>query len=109
MDALPAETPDPELASALDATESVLTRYGAPVNEGSSMATGTGAGTRVLLYGDFSQNYIVDRWPGHVLFEPFITGTGVNAQLPSGNSGFFFFWRVGMGQTTTGAWRVGKN
>jgi HK97 family phage major capsid protein len=81
---------------------------GAPIYESSSMATGTAAGTRVLIYGDYSQNYIVDRWPSHVLFEPFISGTGGSANLPSGNAGWFYFARTGMGQTTTGAWRVGK-
>jgi HK97 family phage major capsid protein len=82
---------------------------GSPVYESSSMATATGAGTRVVCYGDFSQNYIVDRWPSHVLFEPMIVGTGAGAQFPTGQSGWFFFARSGMGQTTTGAWRVGKN
>lgn len=82
---------------------------GSSVYESSSMTTATGAGSRVLIYGDFSQSYIVDRWPSHVLFEPLIVGTGANAQLPTGQSGWFFFARSGMGQTTTGAWRVGKN
>ena len=82
---------------------------GAPIYESSSMATATGAGTRVVCYGDFSQNYIVDRWPSHVLFEPMVVGTGAGAQFPTGQSGWFFFARSGMGQTTTGAWRVGKN
>ena len=82
---------------------------GAPIYESSSMATATGAGTRVVCYGDFSQNYIVDRWPSHVLFEPMVVGTGAGAQFPTGLSGWFFFARSGMGQTTTGAWRVGKN
>jgi HK97 family phage major capsid protein len=82
---------------------------GSPIYESSSMATATAAGTRAVCYGDFSQNYIVDRWPSHVLFEPMVVGTGAGAQFPSGQSGWFFFARSGMGQTTTGAWRVGKN
>jgi predicted phage gp36 major capsid-like protein len=72
------------------------------------MATATGAGTRVLLYGDFSQNYVVDRWPGFTLFEPMLKGTGASANLPTGQSGWFYVWRTGLGQSSTGAFRVGK-
>ena len=97
------------LSPLVDQSGPVPRALGAPIYESSSMATATGAGTRVLIYGDFSQNYIVDRWPSHVLFEPMIVGTGASAQLPTGQSGWFFFARSGMGQTTTGAWRVGKN
>jgi HK97 family phage major capsid protein len=97
------------LSPLVDTSGPIPRALGAPIYESSSMATGTAAGTRVLIYGDFSQNYIVDRWPSHVLFDPMITGTGGNANLPTGQSGWFFFARSGMGQTTTGAWRVGKN
>jgi len=71
---------------------------GSSVYESSSMTTATGAGSRVLIYGDFSQSYIVDRWPSHVLFEPLIVGTGANAQLPTGQSGWFFSPGPGWGR-----------
>jgi HK97 family phage major capsid protein len=97
------------LTTLVDSSGPVPRMLGSSIYECSAMATGTAAGTRVLLYGDFSQNYIVDRWPGFTLFEPMLKGTGASAQLPTGQAGWFYVWRTGMGQTSTGAWRVGKN
>ncbi len=97
------------LTALVDSSGPIPRMLQAPMYECSAMATATGAGTRVLMYGDFSQNYVVDRWPGFTLFEPMLKGTGANANLPTGQSGWFYVWRTGMGQTTTGAFRVGKN
>lgn len=96
------------LTALVDSTGPIPRMLQAPMYECSAMATATGTGSRVLLYGDFSQNYIIDRWPGFTLFEPMIKGTGAAAQLPTGQAGWLYVWRVGMGQTTTTAWRVGK-
>jgi HK97 family phage major capsid protein len=97
------------LTALVDSSGDTPRMLGAPMYECSAMSTATGTGTRVLVYGDFSQNFVVDRWPGFTLFEPMLKGTGASANLPTAQSGWFYVWRTGMGQTTTGAWRVGKN
>lgn len=78
---------------------------GASIYENSAMATGSASGQRALIYGDFSQNLIVDRWPGFLLYENLVHGTG---GAPTGQAGYLYTFRGGQGQTSTGAWRVGK-
>jgi HK97 family phage major capsid protein len=66
-------------------------------------ATGTGTGSAVLLYGDWSKFYVVDRVGASMIYEPMITGTGANAQLPTGQAGWFYFWRFGSDVATPNA------
>jgi HK97 family phage major capsid protein len=80
--------------------------FSTPWLECSALATGTAAATRAVLYGDWSQMYIVDRWPGFTLYEPWITGTGAAANQPTGQAGWLYAWRTGVTYTTTGAWKV---
>jgi HK97 family phage major capsid protein len=69
---------------------------------GTSAASGTGSAT--LLFGDFSQFVVADRVGVSMLYEPMIKGSG-NAQLPSGQAGWYMFWRTGSQVSTTAAFR----
>ena len=66
---------------------------------GTSAASGTGSAT--LVYGDWAQYIICDRVGVSMLYDPMLKGTG-NAQLPTGQAGWYMFWRVGS-QVSTGA------
>jgi len=73
---------------------------GKPIYESSSMSAATASGSQVLLFGDF-QNYIIcDRVGMSVLYEPMVTGTGASANLPTGQAGWYAFWRVGAKSST---------
>ena len=72
------------------------------VTTGTSGATGTGSAG--LLFGDFQQFIIVDRVGVSMLYEPMVKGSG-NAQLPSGQAGWYMFWRTASGVSTTAAFK----
>jgi predicted phage gp36 major capsid-like protein len=59
-----------------------------------------------MVFGDFSQFYIVDRVGVSVIYEPMVTGTGASANLPTGQSGWFMYWRVSSGVSTAQAFRT---
>jgi HK97 family phage major capsid protein len=84
---------------------------GQPVYEGSDMSsttTGTsaasGTASMTLLYGDWNQFIIADRVGVSMLYDPMLKGTG-NAQLPTGQAGWYMFWRYGSNVSTTAAFR----
>jgi HK97 family phage major capsid protein len=77
--------------------------FGSPWLENSAMTTGTAATSRVVAYGDWSQMYIADRWPGFVIFEPMVKSA---TPLPTAQSGWLYAWRTGVGYTTTSAFKV---
>jgi HK97 family phage major capsid protein len=79
---------------------------GEPIYESSSMSTGTATGSLVLLFGDFNEYIIVDRVGMSVLYEPMVTGTGASANLPTGEAGWYAFWRVGAKASTANALQV---
>ena len=68
-------------------------------------ATGTGTGSAVLIYGDWSKFYVVDRVGTSMIYEPMITGTGGSANLPTGQAGWFYYWRAGSDVATANAFR----
>jgi HK97 family phage major capsid protein len=76
---------------------------GEPIYESSSLSTGTATGSLVLLFGDFNEYIIVDRVGMSVLYEPMVTGTGASANLPTGEAGWYAFWRVGAKASTANA------
>jgi HK97 family phage major capsid protein len=82
---------------------------GKPIHESPSLtgstATGTGTGSAVLVYGDWSKFYVVDRVGTSMIYEPMITGTGANANLPTGQAGWFYYWRAGSDVATANAFR----
>ena len=60
---------------------------GKPIHESPSLttatATGTGTATAVMVYGDWTKFYVVDRIGTSMIYEPMITGTGNAANLPN--------------------------
>jgi HK97 family phage major capsid protein len=72
------------------------------VTTGTSAASGTASMT--LLYGDWNQFIICDRVGVSMLYDPMLKGTG-NAQLPTGQAGWYMFWRYGSNVSTTAAFR----
>jgi HK97 family phage major capsid protein len=82
---------------------------GKPIHESPSLTgstgTGTGTGSAVLLYGDWSKFIIVDRVGASMIYEPMVTGTGANANLPTGQAGWFYYWRAGSDVATANAFR----
>lgn len=62
------------------------------------------ATTKLAVYGDFSQYAIVDRIGMSVMYEPMVKSTA-NGR-PSGQGGWFAFWRVGGDALVPGAFRT---
>ena len=58
----------------------------------------------ILLAGNFSEFYIVDRVGMSVLYEPMVKSTGSNR--PTGQAGWFAFWRVGSDVVDPDAFRL---
>jgi len=74
----------------------------------SSAGTGTassGTASAQAVFGAWDNFYIVDRIGMSILFENMVTGTGASANLPTGQMGWYAFWRVGSGVTTANAFR----
>lgn len=86
---------------------------GKPIYESTSImsatGTGTGTGSASLVFGDWSQFYIVDRIGTSMLYDPLVKGTGAASNTPSGQSGWFYFWRVGSDVSTTAAFKYLSN
>lgn len=77
---------------------------GAPAYEASTMETAVTTGGLVLLAGDFSQYYIVDRIGMSMQYVPVVMGR-TNSR-PTGEAGWFIFWRVGADVADVGAFRL---
>lgn len=66
---------------------------GAPAYEASAMTSTYTTGSDVLLAGDFKAGYyIYDRVGMEIRYNPLVVGAN---QRPTGQSGWFAFWRVG--------------
>jgi len=62
----------------------------------------TGTGGIALAYADWKQYVIVDRVGVSMLYEPLAKSTG---QLPTGQAGWYMFFRTGAGVSTSNAFR----
>jgi HK97 family phage major capsid protein len=82
------------------------TLLGAPIYESTSMTSSVAASSLEAIFGDFGQFYIVDRVGVSMIYDPLIQGTG--GILPTGQAGWFMFWRVGSQLSTVNAFRVMK-
>ncbi len=78
---------------------------GKPIHESSSMSSATGSGSLVLLFGDFEQYIIVDRVGMSVLYNPMVT-SATTANLPTGEAGWYAFWRYSAKASTANALQV---
>lgn len=86
---------------------------GKPIAESSSVpstgaGTGTGTGNAVLVYGAWDNFILVDRVGASMIYEPMVKSSG-NATMPSGQAGWYYFWRVGSGVSTANAFRYLTN
>jgi HK97 family phage major capsid protein len=77
---------------------------GQSIYEASTMTGTVTTSAFVLLAGNFREFYIVDRVGMSVLYEPMVKSTGSNR--PTGEAGWFAFWRVGANVVDPDAFRV---
>jgi HK97 family phage major capsid protein len=82
------------------------TLLGAPIYESTTMASALTSNNLLAIMGDFGQYIIVDRVGVSLIYEPLVKGTG--GILPSGQAGWFMFWRVGAQLSSVNAFRVMK-
>lgn len=82
------------------------TLIGAPIYESTTMSATIASGQLLMIFGDFQQYIIVDRVGVSMIYDPLVQGTG--GILPSGQAGWFMFWRVGANLSTVNAFRVMK-
>ena len=82
------------------------TLLGAPIYESTTMTSSVATTSLMAIMGDFSQFIIVDRVGVSLIYEPLVKGTG--GILPSGQAGWFMFWRTGSQLSTVNAFRVMK-
>jgi HK97 family phage major capsid protein len=76
---------------------------GQPVYEASAMGGVVTTGANILLAGNFSEYYIVDRVGMAVMYDPIVKGTNGR---PTGQGGWFAFWRVGADVVDASAFRL---
>jgi HK97 family phage major capsid protein len=76
---------------------------GVPLYESTTMASALTTGSKIAIYGDFSQFYIVDRVGVSLMYEPMVKGA---SQRPTGQAGWFMYWRTGSDVATPAAFRV---
>ncbi|HEY5989175.1 MAG TPA: phage major capsid protein, partial [Streptosporangiaceae bacterium] len=82
------------------------TLLGAPIYESTTMSATKAVGSLEAIFGDFGQFLIVDRVGVSMIYDPLVQGAG--GILPSGQAGWFMFWRTGTALSTVNAFRVMK-
>jgi HK97 family phage major capsid protein len=80
------------------------TVIGFPIQESTSMVATTTTGSKIAVAGDFSQYAIVDRVGMTVMYEPMVKDAAT--ARPTGQAGWFAYWRVGADALVPGAFRV---
>jgi len=76
---------------------------GLPTYTASSMTGTVASGNNILLVGDFSRYYIVDRIGFSVQYVPVVVGAN---QRPTGQAGWIGYWRVGAEVADPNAFRL---
>jgi HK97 family phage major capsid protein len=82
------------------------TLLGAPIYESTTMSATVASNSLEAIFGDFGQFIIVDRVGVSMIYDPLVQGTG--GILPSGQAGWFMFWRRGSSLSTVNGFRVMK-
>ena len=77
---------------------------GQPQYECSTMGSVITTSANILLAGNFKSFYVVDRVGMSVLYEPLVKST--NANRPTGQAGFFAFWRTSSDVVDPDAFRL---
>lgn len=78
---------------------------GAPALKSASMASAVANAANILLAGDFSQFYIIDRIGMSVIYDPLVKTTASGA-APTGQAGWYAHWRVGSNVVNADAFRL---
>lgn len=78
---------------------------GRPAREAEAMTGTVTTGSRNLIYGDFSNYVIADRIGMTVEFIPHLVGTN---RRPTGQRGWFAYYRIGADSVNDGAFRMNK-
>jgi HK97 family phage major capsid protein len=82
------------------------TLLGAPIYESTTMTASVATTSLEAIFGDFGQYIICDRVGVSMIYEPLVKASGGN--LPTGQAGWFMFWRFGANLSTVNAFRVMK-
>jgi HK97 family phage major capsid protein len=83
------------------------TLLGAPIYESTTMFGGVQAVNSLLaIFGDFNQYVIVDRVGVSLIYEPLVKDQAT--AFPTGQGGWFMFWRTGAQLATVNGFRVLK-
>jgi HK97 family phage major capsid protein len=82
------------------------TLLGAPIYESTTMSSSVATTTLEAIFGDFGQFIIVDRVGVSMVYEPLVKDT--STARPTGQAGWFMFWRTGSQLSTINAFRVMK-
>jgi len=82
-----------------------LIGYNTYMNESMDTTVVSGSNDFVLVLGDFAQYKIVDRVGVEIMYEPMVKGAN---QRPTGQAGWFAFWRTGADVLTSNAFKVLK-
>ncbi len=82
------------------------TLLGAPIYESTTMVGTVSAGSLEAIFGDFGQFLIVDRVGVSMIYDPLVQASG--GIVPTGEAGWYMFWRTGSALTTVNAFRVMK-
>ena len=82
------------------------TLLGAPIYESTTMASALTSGNLLAVMGDFGQFFIVDRVGVSLIYEPLVKDQ--STARPSGQAGWFMFWRTGSTVAVVNGFRVMK-
>jgi len=82
------------------------TLLGAPIYESTTMSSAVSSGSLEAIIGDFGNYLIIDRVGVSMIYEPLVKDQ--STALPSGQAGWFMFWRTGAKPSTVNAFRVMK-
>ena len=77
---------------------------GLPIAESTTMVGTTTTGSKIAVAGDFNQYLIVDRVGMTVQYEPIVKDAATGR--PTGQGGWFAYWRVGADALVPGAFRT---
>jgi HK97 family phage major capsid protein len=80
------------------------TVLGIPLYESTTMASTLTTGSKIAVAGDFTQYAIVDRVGMTVAYEPMVKDSAT--ARPTGQAGWFAYWRVGADALVPGAFRT---
>ena len=86
-------------------TPAQMIGYNTYSNEAMDTTIVSGSNDFVLVLGDFSNYKIIDRVGVEIMYQPMVMGAN---QRPTGQAGWFAFWRTGADVLTSNAFKVLK-